>query len=109
MKKMLTLAALAAALLVAPAYAQPASAQPASATIDYSDLDLSRPADVARLDRRIEIAARTACGPTSSADPEGMREVRRCRAQASEAASLQRSRAIAAAQLGSSTVLASGQ
>ena len=109
MKKMITLAAFAAALLVAPAQAQSGSAQPASLTVEYSDLDLSNPADVRRLDRRIEIAARTACGPTSSSDPKGMREVRRCRAQASEAASLQRSRAIAAAQLGSSTVLASGQ
>jgi len=109
MKKMLTLAALAAALLVAPAQALPGSTQPASLTVDYSDLDLSRPADVRRLDRRIEIAARTACGPTSSADPDGMKEARRCRTQATEAASLQRNRAIAAAQLGSSTVLASGQ
>ena len=109
MKKMLTLAALAAALLVAPAQAQSGSAQPVTFSVEYSDLDLSNPADVRRLDRRIEIAARTACGPTSSADPKGMREVRRCRIQASEAASQQRSRAIAAAQLGSSTVLASGQ
>ena len=78
-------------------------------TIDYSDLDLSRPGDVSRLDRRIEIAAQDACGPTSSADPQGRIDVRRCRAQVKEAASLQRGRAIAAAQLGSSTVLASGQ
>ena len=59
MKKMITLAAFAAALLVAPAQAQSGSAQPASLTVDYSDLDLSNPADVCRLDRRIEIAART--------------------------------------------------
>ena len=71
MKKMITLAALAAAFLVAPAQAQSGSAQPASLAVNYSDLDLSNPADVRKLDRRIEIAARTACGPTSSADPEG--------------------------------------
>ena len=109
MKKMITLAAFAAAFLVAPAQAQSGSAQPASLSVEYSDLDLSNPADVRRLDRRIEIAAEQACGPVSSADPEGRIEVRRCRNNTRQAALRQRDRAIAAAQMGSSTVLASGQ
>ena len=109
MKKMLTLAAFAAALLVAPASAQPGSTPSPTQTVSYADLDLSRSSDVERLDRRIARAAQAACGPVSSSDPRGKIEARRCRAQAQQAAALQRDRAIASAEQAPSTVLASGQ
>ena len=109
MKKMLTLAAFAAALLVAPASAQTGPAPSPTQTVSYSDLDLGRSSDVRRLDRRIAQAAERACGPVSSSDPAGKIRVRRCRVEARQAAELQRSRAIAAAQQAPSTVLASGQ
>lgn len=50
-----------AALSLAPAPAA-AAAAPQGQTVRYDDLDLARPADVERLERRIDQAARSVCG-----------------------------------------------
>ena len=109
MKKILTLAALSATLFVAPAFAQPTQPAAISHAVGYADLDLDDAEDVAKLDRRIAIAARAACGTPSATDLEGKNKLRHCRAMARESASLQRSRLIASAGAASSTTLASGR
>lgn len=48
-----------AATVLAPV---PAAAAPQNHMVRYDDLDLARPADVARLERRIDQAARSVCG-----------------------------------------------
>jgi UrcA family protein len=52
----------AAALGAATVLAAPAAAETASVAVKYSDLDLSTKAGQDRLDRRIDSAARSACG-----------------------------------------------
>lgn len=57
------LAAAAAVLGAATAFAAPAAAEtPTSVAVKYSDLDLATSAGQARLERRIDSAARSACG-----------------------------------------------
>ena len=104
MKTIILAAALAAGCLSAPAFAQQTTI-----SVGYADLDLSRAADVAKLDRRLQAAVNTACGPTSAADLEGSNAASRCRAQTAQAVSLQRTRALAAAsRRGTAVAAASG-
>ena len=65
--------------------------------VSYADLDLSRAADVRKLDRRIRAAVDEVCGAASAADPEGRNEVRRCRALTRDSLAAARGTAIAAA------------
>lgn len=96
MKPILLLAALAAAPNFAPALAQ-APAADRTQVVSYADLDLSRAADVRKLDRRIRAAVAEVCGTASAADPEGQNEVRRCRILTRESLSTVRQTAIASA------------
>jgi UrcA family protein len=70
MLKILT--ALGAAALAASALSTPAAAGPADdgtrVAVSYAGLDLSRPADAARFDRRIRAAARTVCSDAPMLD-----------------------------------------
>jgi UrcA family protein len=105
MKTLLSLTALAAALCAAPAAAQ----EPVSANrilvVRSADLDLTSPAGVSALDRRIRAAVRFACGPTSDADLHGKNAVRQCRADTLASLAGQRENAIA--QQSAPTLLAS--
>ena len=89
-------AAFAATLFVVPG---PARAQaPAASTVSFADLDLARASDVARLDRRIAIAVRAACGDPAPYDLKGRKALRRCQAATHAAALPQRDAAIASAR-----------
>jgi UrcA family protein len=78
MKPILTLAALVAASSFTPAVAQDAAGERRH-VVHYSDLDLSREADLRRFDRRLAFAIAEACGTASDFDPAGKNQVRRCR------------------------------
>ena len=75
----------AAASLAAPILAAPPEA--ASRAIRFADLDLAKPADVARLERRVHLALESVCGSyagtASSGDEAEAREIARCRADVS--------------------------
>jgi UrcA family protein len=80
MKAQTILVALVAATLsYVPVAAQTAGSGVHEEIVRYGDLDLSQPEDVRRLDRRLRNAIAKLCGPTSPADPVGMRAVRECR------------------------------
>jgi UrcA family protein len=70
-----TLGALAATAATL-AIATPVSAQEEvrSATVSFAGLDLAKPADAARLDRRLQAAARQVCGPNEDADIRAHRD-----------------------------------
>jgi UrcA family protein len=109
MKRIITLAALVAAPLFAPALAQaPASADRVQ-IVSYADLDLSKEADVRKLDRRVRAAVKNVCGAASDVDVAGKNEVRRCRTITSERLSLERAIAIASAARPGRVALASGE
>ncbi len=108
MKTMLTIAALLAASLAttAPAQADPTTI---SLGVHYADLDLNSEAGIRALDRRISNAAATACGIPSSADRDGKRAVKQCRAEARERAASQRQVAIALSRGATVTTLAAAR
>jgi UrcA family protein len=84
MKKLLILAALAAASFGQPAFAQSTPTNPAApanptVAVQHEDLDLRTEAGAKILDRRIWRAVVTVCGAASDFDLEGKNEVRQCR------------------------------
>lgn len=89
-------------------------ASPAMATIYQShsvavklqDLDLREDGDVARLDRRIRIAATSACGRLDPRDLDAAPYVRRCRSDAIDAASRRAEVIVAAVRSGKDQRLA---
>ena len=101
---LISLAAAAITFAAAPA---PAQTAPSQVVVSYADLDLSTPAGVRKLDRRLRSAVEIACGPISSADPAGKNRVRDCRAETLAVARAQRDTAIADANAGSQIQLAS--
>ncbi|HEX8213903.1 MAG TPA: UrcA family protein [Allosphingosinicella sp.] len=94
MKRTLMLAALAAASSITPALAQDAAGDSVQ-VVSFADLDLSRKADVRKLDRRIALAVSEVCGAGSNADPAGKNDIRRCRAELTAHLTAERERAIA--------------
>ncbi|RJF92894.1 UrcA family protein [Sphingomonas cavernae] len=106
MKTMLALTALAGALYVAPATAQSPADGTNTRVVRYADLDLGTEKGRDALDRRIRVAVSAACGTASSVDPEGKREVRRCKADTLAHVAAQRDQAIASLQT-APTLLAS--
>lgn len=88
--------ALAAALAAAGVASAPAAAfEPAaSQAVGYSDLDLSRPADVARLRQRIGAALEAACGSFATSESWAEREIARCRSGARARAEAQLARLV---------------
>ena len=97
MKKLLILAALAAAAAAGqPAFDRTASANP-SVVVQHKDLDLRTAAGTRTLDRRIWRAVVAVCGTASDFDLEGRNEVRECRRDTRRVASAQADLAIAGA------------
>ena len=108
MKTLFPMAAFAAlALAVSPADAgQPAPAAAPILVVHTADLDLSRPAGVSTLDRRIAAAVRAACGTASDADLVGKNRVAKCRTDTVASVAAPRDRAIALAGRSTSIQLA---
>ncbi len=94
MKKLLILAALAAASVGQPAFAAPMPANH-SVTVAHRDLDLRTEAGTKTLDRRIWRAVVAVCGSASDADIAGKNDVRHCRTDTRRLASAQANLAIA--------------
>ena len=92
MKKLLILAALAAASFGQPAFARTASE---TAAVQHKDLDLRTEAGTKALDRRIWRAVVEVCGKTSDFDLTGKNEVRQCRKDTRLVASAQAEQVIA--------------
>lgn len=69
-----------AATVATLAIATPASAQneSRSATVSFTGLNLARPADAARLEQRLQTAARQVCGPDAGRDLGARREIAAC-------------------------------
>ena len=86
--------ALATALVAASLAATPAAAYgpPARQAVSYADLDLSRPADVARLHRRLAAALENVCGSYATSESWQESEIARCRAGARAEADAQLAR-----------------
>ena len=61
--------------------ANPVLAEPviATSTVETADLDLSSAKGQRALDRRLALAVKEVCGPSSDVDIAGKNEVRRCR------------------------------
>jgi len=76
----LAAAALAASALSAPAAA--ASADDDSIVVSYAGLDLSNPADAARLERRLKAAARAVCSDAPMLDIIVAAKVQACQDEA---------------------------
>ena len=96
MKKLMILAATAAALVGQPVSAQPAPAK-ASVAVAHRDLDLRTEAGAKALDRRIWRAVVEVCGDAPGYDIEGKNNVRQCRRDTRALASAQAKVAIAGA------------
>ncbi|MEZ5655613.1 MAG: UrcA family protein [Sphingobium sp.] len=97
MKNSIALLAVAGAFCLAPAHAEIRSDNIVvhSKTVRYADLDLTRAGDRALLDRRIDIAVRSACGSASSVDIVGQKTVHACREILKQRARVARQAAIA--------------
>ncbi len=70
-----------AALAASAAFAVPAAAETATASVavSYADLDLSVPADAAKLDQRIEAAAEDICAKPDIRDLKAMSAWQACK------------------------------
>ncbi len=82
-------AAFASIIAIAPAAASPSA--PATHIVRYSDLDLTKEAGRATLDRRINQAVRTVCGSASSSALQDKLNVEKCYAAARASAKAQMS------------------
>lgn len=79
------LTALGAAALAASALTSPAAAAPAGETsvaVSYAGLDLANPADAARFDQRLRVAARDVCGDATALDLRMSAKVGTCQTEA---------------------------
>lgn len=84
--------------LLAAAVAAQSPAAPASVAVSYADLDLSRPAGVAVLDRRLARAADAVCGVPDARDLRAAIATRACRTAALTAANAELKPVLAARQ-----------
>ena len=75
---LLALCALAGSTMSLAAPRHAAAAEPASVTVSYSDLQLSRPADVRVLYSRLQQAAKSVCGAPSRYELERYAAFQRC-------------------------------
>lgn len=98
MKKLLILAALAAAAAASgqPAFARTAPANP-SVAVQHKDLDLRTAAGTRTLDRRIWRAVVAVCGTASDFDLEGRNDVRECRRETRQLATAKAGAVVAGA------------
>ena len=95
------LAALAASAVAVPAVGQ---TNDGVSVVRHTDLKLSKLHDIARLDRRIDRAASTACGPVSSIDPAGVDAHTRCKRETIAATRAQRDAAIRRSEIQEASV-----
>lgn len=102
MMKPIFFAALAAACLATPVFAQ----EGATRVVSSADLRLDRERDVRKLDRRISLAVREACGEASSFDVRGKNQVSRCRKRTTASVAAQRDQLVAAARVDAGTAVA---
>lgn len=101
MKKLLILAALAAASFGQPAFAQTApAAAPRTAVVQHSDLDLRSESGTKALDRRIWRAVVEVCGTASDFDLSGKNDVRECRRDTKAIAAIEANAVVASATRG---------
>jgi UrcA family protein len=70
------------AIVFASVPASAASPEAAAVRVSYAGLDLSKPADLARLNRRIATSLETVCGSYAQARDGEEREISQCRAAA---------------------------
>lgn len=77
-----TMTALACTLTSGALLAEPATGQPPAVTVNYADLDISRPAGAQALYNRIKHAARSVCAPLESQQLRRMALWRECYEQA---------------------------
>ena len=84
-------------IALALAASTPAFAQGPTRTVRYDDLNLSTPAGVAQLDRRIAQAAETICGSAFAMDLSGQADVARCRSATLDGVRMQRDTILASA------------
>lgn len=99
MKKLLILAALAAASFGQPALAQTAPTNP-TVVVQHGDLDLKTERGARTLDRRIWRAAVEVCGTASDFDIAGKNDIRECRRETRLLATAQADAVIASATRG---------
>lgn len=97
MKTRTVMIAAALAALATPALTTPAIAADRSITVTSSDLDLTQSADRAKLDGRIETAARMIC-ETGARDAAALKAERECQADAIANATAQKNLAVAKAR-----------
>ena len=86
------------ALIASVVAAHPAVAESNGRTVSYADLDLTSPAGVAMLDRRIRGAIRQVCGRAFPRDLQSQIQVERCRAETLADVQAQRNDALAESQ-----------
>jgi UrcA family protein len=89
---------IAAAMIAFASAPLPAQTVTNTQVVRHADLDLSRAAHVARLDRRLNRAAREVCGSASSIDVAGQNANRRCVMTLRRSLAPQRNRLVAAAR-----------
>ena len=94
MRKFLILALLAIAPIAPPAFAEPATH---TALVEHRDLDLKSTAGAKALQQRVWRAVVAVCGTTSDFDIAGQNDIRQCRRDTLQAASVQADLAIAGA------------
>ena len=85
-------------LYAVAALAAAAGGAPATRTVAVGDLDLSRPADVAKLDRRLTAAARKVCAEPGSAVFGSYAASKTCERATKRALTAQREAAVQAAK-----------
>ncbi|WBH16523.1 UrcA family protein [Sphingomonas radiodurans] len=95
MKILLPLAALAAGFLTAPTAQAQVDTRTASRTVHVADLRLDTDAGVARLDRRLHLAARDVCAAPAAYDRSQRKLVQDCVAQTLAATTTQRTALLA--------------
>jgi UrcA family protein len=93
-------------LVAAPVIAQ-SGPETVSRSVRYADLDLGSAAGQKALRLRVQHVVAELCGLPSSSDPQGRREIRRCRAEATQVALAEAARAYASASR--PTVVALGE
>lgn len=94
MTKTLIPAALAIAVLTQPAFAEPVTR---TVAVEHIDLDLGTPTGARTLQHRLWRAVVAVCGTASEFDVAGKNDIRQCRRDTLQAASVQADLAIAGA------------
>jgi UrcA family protein len=98
LKTSLMAAAAICAAAAAPALAQEADVAAPQRSVSYADLNLSSPAGVATLDRRIDMAVTLVCASADLRDLRAWEAIDHCRAEARSKVELTRNALLASAK-----------